>query len=263
MDILRKSLAPISSKAWEEINETAADILTSVLSARKFVDVEGPKGWDYAALSEGRLNVAANQKGDVKFGINQVMPLIESRLPFELNIWELDNSERGCEDIELGNLEDAARKIAQFEEKVIYEGLKQAGIEGLKESSDFDKIAFPKSVDAILSAVTKGIAQMKQASIEGPYSLVLNQDKWEKTQSFVQGYPLTKRLENMLGGSIIMAPFVKDAYLVSERGGNFKLVLGQDLSIGYESHNNKTVQLYFTESFTFKILEPKAVIVFE
>lgn len=263
MDILRKSLAPISGPAWEEINETAVDVLTSVLSARKFIDIEGPKGWDYAALSEGRLNVPANQKGDVKYGINQVMPLVESRLPFELNIWELDNAERGCEDIELDNLENAARKIAQFEENIIYEGLSKANIKGLKEASEHKKISFPDNGNDILAAVTKGIAQMKKASIEGPYSLVLNSDKWEKVQSFVQGYPLTKRLENMLGGSIIMAPYVKDAFLVTERGGDFKMVIGQDLSIGYESHNNKVVQLYFTESFTFKILDPKAVLVFE
>lgn len=263
MDILRKTLAPISSKAWEEINETATDVLTSVLSARKFVDVEGPKGWDYAALSEGRLDVPSNQKEDVKYGINKVMPLVESRLPFELNIWELDNIERGCEDIELDNLEEAARKIAQFEENIIYNGLKKAGIEGLKGSSDFDKFKFPNETNDILPAIAKGIAQMKKASIEGPYSLVLSSDKWEEIQSIVQGYPPIKRLENMLGGSIILAPFVKDAFLVSERGGDFKLVLGKDLSIGYESHNNKTVQLYFAESFTFKILEPKAVIVFE
>jgi len=38
-------------------------------------------------------------------------------------------------------------------------------------------------------------------------------------------------------------------------------VLGQDLSIGYESHNNKTVQLYFTESFTFQVIDPAAVLV--
>ncbi len=263
MDILRKTLAPISGKAWEEMNETAADVLKSVLSARKFVDVEGPKGWDYAALSEGRLNVPENQKGEVKYGVNKVMPLVEGRIPFELNIWELDNIERGCENIDLENLEKAAGKIARFEENIIYEGFKEASIDGLKKSSDFDKISFPENGNEILTAVTKGLAQMKEASIEGPYSLVLSADKWQNVQNFVQGYPLTKRLENMLGGSIIMAPFIKDAYLVSERGGDFKLTIGKDLSIGYESHNNKTVQLYFTESFTFKVIEPKAVIVFE
>lgn len=263
MDILKKSLAPISGKAWDEINETAAEVLISVLSARKFIDVEGPKGLNYAALAEGKLNVPANQKGDVKYGVNQVMPLVEARLPFELNIWELDNTERGSEAVDLDNLEEAAKKIAQFEEKIIYEGFSDANIKGLKKSSDYDQITFPDESSEILAAVAKGIGQMKQESIEGPYSLIVSNDKWQKIQNFLHGYPLANRLENMLGGSIIMAPYVKEAFLVSERGGDFRMVLGQDLSIGYESHNKNTVQLYFTESFTFKVLEPKAILAYK
>lgn len=261
MDTLRKSLAPISDEAWKEINSTAKDILTSVLSARKFVDVDGPRGWDYAALSTGRIQVPGNQKGPVKYGIHQVMPLVEARVPFELNIWELDNVARGAEDIDLDPLEDAARKIAQFEESAIFEGFKPGGIAGLKSSSVYDGLVFPESGDEILAAVSLALSKFKAASVEGPYSLVLNTEKWQKVNSYVRGYPLRKQLESLLGGSIIMAPYVNDAYLVSERGGDFRMVIGQDVSIGYESHNSKTVQLYFTESFTFQITEPAAVAV--
>ncbi|MFW5687761.1 MAG: family 1 encapsulin nanocompartment shell protein, partial [Bacteroidota bacterium] len=132
MDILRKSLAPISDKAWKEINETSKDVLTSVLSARKFVDVEGPKGWDFAALSTGRIDVPENQDGALEYGVHQVLPLVEVRIPFELNIWELDNVARGAEDIDLDSLEEAAREIAKFEENAIFEGFKAANIKGLK-----------------------------------------------------------------------------------------------------------------------------------
>ena len=263
MDILRKSLAPISQQAWAEINETAVDVLSSVLSARKFVDVEGPKGWDFAALSTGRIQVPANQKDAVKYGIHQVLPLVEARIPFELNVWELDNVARGAQDIDLGPLEEAARKLAQFEEKALYEGFKPANIAGLKASSVFAAIAFPAEGDQILGMVLEAVTKLKASSIEGPYTLVLNPEKWQQVNSFVKGYPLRKQLEGILGGSIIMAPYVKDGYLISERGGDFKMVIGQDISIGYESHNSKTVQLYFTESFTFHVIEPKAVAVFK
>lgn len=47
---------------------------------------------------------------------------------------------------------------------------------------------------------------------------------------------------------------------MTTRGGDLELVLGQDLAIGYERHGAETVTLYFTESFTFRILEPAAVI---
>jgi uncharacterized linocin/CFP29 family protein len=50
--------------------------------------------------------------------------------------------------------------------------------------------------------------------------------------------------------------------LVSVRGGDLELVLGQDLSIGYDSHTTDTVKLYFTESFTFRIVDPKVMIFF-
>ena len=36
--------------------------------------------------------------------------------------------------------------------------------------------------------------------------------------------------------------------------------MGQDLSIGYAAHDRENVELYITESFTFRILEEKAAI---
>ena len=76
MDILKKALAPISEEAWELMNGVAKSILLSQLSARKFVTVDGPKGWDFGAVPLGRLDLADDQ--DVKYGIRQILPLIET-----------------------------------------------------------------------------------------------------------------------------------------------------------------------------------------
>jgi uncharacterized linocin/CFP29 family protein len=263
MEILRRRLAPIADAAWQEINEQSQRVLTSVLSARRFVDVEGPKGWNYAALSTGRIDVPKDQSGNVEYGIHKVLPLVEVRIPFELDIWELDNVVRGARDINLGGMEDAARELARFEEDVIYNGFPAAYIKGLKSCDLYDTGAFPETGDEILASVAKVLAQLKANSIEGPYTLVLGQKKWEQVNSFVNGYPLQQQLQVMLGGSIIMAPNIDDAYIVSERGGDLKMVIGQDISIGYKAHNTKSVQLYFTESFTFHLIEPAAVAVFK
>jgi len=34
----------------------------------------------------------------------------------------------------------------------------------------------------------------------------------------------------------------------------------QDLAIGYKTHDTHDVELYFTESFTFRVLEPAAAV---
>lgn len=263
MDILRRSLAPIADAAWKEIHKTSHEVLHSVLSARKVVDVDGPKGWDFAAIPTGRIEVPQDQVGNVEYGIHKVLPMLEARIPFELNIWELDNVARGAQDIDLSGLENAAREIAKFEENAIYEGFAASNIRGLKSCNEYDTPAFPEHGAEIIGAVAHVLSQFKAKSIEGPYSLVLSQKKWETINSYTNGYPLRKQLETLLGGSIIMAPFIEDAYLVSERGGDLNLVIGQDLSIGYKAHDNKTVQLYFTETFSFHIIEPAAVAVFK
>ena len=81
----------------------------------------------------------------------------------------------------------------------------------------------------------------------------------------LQGYPVKMQAENVLGGSVLLSPYLSgqfenEAYMISLRGGDFEIILGQDLSIGYEKHTDKFVTLYFSESLTFRILEPAAVI---
>lgn len=262
MDIFKKSLAPITDAAWNEIYDEATDIFNSVLSARRFVDVDGPKGLDYGGVHTGRIDIESNKKDSVQYGMNRLLPLVESRVGFSLNIWELDNAARGAEDIDLNGLEKAAREIASFEEQAIYYGLEKAGIEGIKQQSEHDSDTLPESTSKLMNALSKELSVFICDGIEGPYSLVLNENDWERLSSQIDDYPLRRQIKDMLGGSIILSPFIEEAFLVSERGGDFRLTLGQDLSIGYHFHDKENVELYFTESFTFQCFEPAAICVF-
>ena len=259
MDILRRQLAPISSAAWEEIDGQAKRVLKAYLSARRVVDVEGPKGWGYAAEPLGRLDVPEGQKAGVNYGIYKVQPLVEARIPFDLNMWELDNALRGAADLDLDAMEKAATKIAQFEEQAIYYGFEPGGITGLKASSPYKALQITPDREKVVEVISGGVAQFIEASVEGPYTLVAGPAMWGFLSSAGKGYPLKKQLEKLLDGAIILSPSVKDGFLFSTRGGDMSLILGQDLSIGYLSHDSKTVKLYFTESFTFRVIDPAAV----
>ena len=50
------------------------------------------------------------------------------------------------------------------------------------------------------------------------------------------------------------------APVLSLRGGDFLFNNGQDLSIGYESHDVEAVQLYIEESFAFQVATPEAAV---
>jgi uncharacterized linocin/CFP29 family protein len=64
----------------------------------------------------------------------------------------------------------------------------------------------------------------------------------------------------LIDGKVFWAPGVNGALLASVRGGDFELVVGRDLSIGYESHSNDVVRLYLQESMTFRVLSPEAAV---
>ena len=74
------------------------------------------------------------------------------------------------------------------------------------------------------------------------------------------GYPVLEHLRLILEGPVVWAPAVEGAVVVSQRGGDFELVVGQDLSIGYLDHDRETVSLYLEESVTFRAAGPEAAI---
>ncbi|QJT10269.1 family 1 encapsulin nanocompartment shell protein [Oceanidesulfovibrio marinus] len=263
MDILKRSLAPITEEAWDEIDSTARDVLSGLLSARRVVDVEGPMGWDYAAVPLGRLVVPEGTQPDgLEYGLNTVQPLVEVRAHFDLDIWEVDSIIRGAKGINLDNLEDAARRMASFEENAVYKGMSTASITGLMESSPYGTLHVSGKAEDILHQVTRGIQAMMAESIEGPYALVVNPQMWLSMSTYVQGYPLKKHLEEQLGGPVLISSFLDGACLVSTRGGDMRMVVGQDMAIGYYRHDKTTVSLYFTESFTFQVFEPHAIVTY-
>ena len=56
------------------------------------------------------------------------------------------------------------------------------------------------------------------------------------------------------------APGVTGAVVLSLRGGDFCFESGQDISIGYESHDADVVRLYLEESFSFHVATPEAAV---
>src|SRR3954471_10753064 len=102
MSHLHRHLAPISSEAWEEIEEEAKRTLKVTLAARKVVDFSGPKGWQKAAVGTGRVKeLKTGPRAGVSAAQRQVLPLVELRAMFELSREELDAVDRGSKNPDL------------------------------------------------------------------------------------------------------------------------------------------------------------------
>jgi uncharacterized linocin/CFP29 family protein len=55
-------------------------------------------------------------------------------------------------------------------------------------------------------------------------------------------------------------PGIQGAVVVSMRGGDFLFDPGEDISIGYDHAGPKSVDLYLSESFSFRVVTPQAAV---
>jgi uncharacterized linocin/CFP29 family protein len=263
LDLLKRKLAPVLPAAFAAVDAEAARVLKLNLAGRRIVDFRGPHGWDLAAVNTGRLTMVADDPNrDVPFGIRQAQPLVELRVPIRLPIMELDSIARGAPDPDLRAVVAAAEKVAQFEDSAIFNGLPEAGIVGIIQASPHHAHKLPPDVTHLPRAILTARETLRQAGVDGPYALVLDAAYTAQVLAAAEdGYPLSKRLtEAVLDGPLVRAPAIEGGVLLSVRGGDYELTVGQDLSIGYAAHDPHTVELYLTESFTFRVLEAASAV---
>jgi uncharacterized linocin/CFP29 family protein len=67
-------------------------------------------------------------------------------------------------------------------------------------------------------------------------------------------------VRDLIDGPLVWAPGLDGAVVLSMRGGDFQLTVGQDFSIGYLDHDAERVRLYIEESFTFWLQTPEAAV---
>ncbi len=261
MNNLHRNLAPISETAWAQIEEEAKRTLKRYLAARKVVDVDGPKGFDLSAVGTGHLRSLETPGGDVQASVREVSPVVEFRVPFELSREAIDDVERGSEDSDWQPLKDAAEKIAFAEDRAVFEGYAAAGIQGIREGSSNTSIKLPASIKNYPDTIAHALSELRFAGVNGPYVLVLGADAYAAASGGSdEGYPMLHHLQELIDGEIVWAPAIKGGFVISTRGGDFKLSIGQDISIGYLSHTDTTVKLYLQESFTFQFYTSEAVV---
>jgi uncharacterized linocin/CFP29 family protein len=262
MNNLHRALAHISDAAWAQIEEEASRTLKRHLAARRVVDVDGPKGTDFSAVGTGHLRQIQTPGDGVEAAQRDVRALVELRVPFELTRQAIDDIERGSNDSDWDPLKEAARKIAFAEDRAVFDGYGGAGIQGIRQGTSNPVLTLPPSVKGYPGVVAQAVSQLRLAGVNGPYTLLLGTAPYTAIGGATDdGYPVLQHIQRLVDGKIIWAPAIEGGVVLTTRGGDFQLTIGQDLSIGYLSHSATAVQLYFQETLAFLMLTSEASVV--
>jgi uncharacterized linocin/CFP29 family protein len=259
MNNLHRELAPISDAAWASIEEEARRTFRRHVAARRVVDVGEPAGLGLSSVGTGHVGQIEPPADGVSARLRTSQQIVELRVPFTLDRQDIDDVERGAQDSDWQPVKDAAKQVAFAEDRIIFNGYQAAGIAGIRESSSNPALTLPADVREYPNAVSQAVSSLRLAGVGGPYALLLSADAYTAvSETADHGYPIKEHLTRVLDGEIIWAPAIDGAFLLSSRGGDYELRLGQDLSIGYLSHDADRVQLYFQESLTFLVYTAEA-----
>jgi len=120
-------------------------------------------------------------------------------------------------------------------------------------------MAIPAEVRAYPEVIARAVSQLRLVGVNGPYSVLLSSDAYTAlSKTSDHGYPVLDHVKGLIDGEIIWAPAITGAFVLTTRGGDFGLYIGEDVSIGYLSHNDKKVRLYLEETLTFLLLTTEA-----
>jgi uncharacterized linocin/CFP29 family protein len=261
MNNLHRELAPISDVAWADIEEETSRTFKRHLAGRRVVDVHGPAGTDLSAVGTGHLRTIAAPREGIVARQREVKALVELRVPFTLERQAIDDVARGANDSDWQPAKDAARQLAFSEDAAIFEGYGAAGIEGVRQGTSNPKMTLPSNVNEYPDAIAQGLSRLRLVGVNGPYAVLLGADAYTAlAETSDHGYPVLEHVKRLVDDKIIWAPAIQGAFVITTRGGDFDLHIGQDVSIGYLSHTDTAVRLYLQETFTFLYLTAEAAV---
>jgi uncharacterized linocin/CFP29 family protein len=261
MNNLHRELAPISDAAWVQIEEEISRTLKRYLAGRRVVDVHGPEGTGLSAVGTGHLLTIAAPRDGVVARQREVKALVELRVPFELDRQAIDDVDRGANDSDWQPAKEAARQIAFAEDGAIFEGYAAGGIGGIRQGTSNPITTLPTDVREYPQAISQALSRLRLVGVNGPYSVLLGANAYTAlAETSDHGYPVLEHVKRLVDDKIIWAPAIAGAFVLTTRGGDFDLHIGQDFSIGYSGHTEDAVRLYLQETFTFLLLTAEAAV---
>jgi len=265
MEWLRRNAAPLSQKAWQEIDNIALAMFKQTVVARRIVDFDGPRGWNHVATQLGTFKAATTPKiaGKVKYSVPDVMLLTELRADFSISWADIDIFERVGPTLESKAIEEAARDIALAEDALVLYG--SAGTPGLLSPKETPRVKMSdwSQPGRLVADLLSAVEQLDTLAVKGPYEAVLSPHHYYSylRQTGEGGvYPAAKQLGIVIA-KVYSSPAVEGAALFSTRGGDFMITVGGDFTVGYRAHDDKSIHLFAVETIAAQVLTPEAVCV--
>lgn len=261
MSHLNRDAAPFDASLWEKIDERAVEAARDAITARRFLPVDGPYGVGLTAVElgdDGFHSEAGEDEAEAVISRAVSVPML--RRPFSLSIRRIEAHRQMGQPLIFTPVQDAAEAIVRREERFIYYGAPEMGLEGLLNANGHHQVAAGdwSQVDKALDDVLAAVNALDQAGFPGPYALALSPGMYNDLFRRYEGTDMLQleHLNRLCELGVYKAPIENGAVIDPHVG---QLVIGQDLAAGYAHQDGIHYHLYLSESLVMMLEEPEAV----
>lgn len=262
MSYLNREMAPFDPALWEQIDAEAVTAARETLSARRFLDVQGPYGLGLTSVEIGEDGYCS-QVGEGEAGavLSRALSVPMLRKEFLLSIRRIEAYSSMGQPLDLSPVQTAAEAVARREEGFIYYGHRDFGLDGLMTAANSlrHNIGDWANVDQALTDVLRAVELLDGEGCHGPYVLALSPVLYNGLFRRYEGTDMLQleHLGRLCQRGVFKAPVEGGVVLDATRAG--RLLIGQDLRAGYTGHDGIHYRLYVSESIVLVLDQPQAV----
>lgn len=257
-DYLGRADAPISAGTWKMLDTTMIGAAKSQLSGRRLISIEGPFGLGLKSIPLSDCEIADGISGSPMIPVNLVTST------FYLNKRDLAACEHAGAFLDLDPVACAAMACAAKEDGLIFSGIQETP--GLLAAEGSSSLALGKwdKVGAAADQIIKAVTLLDEAGFHGPYCMGLAPSQYNL---LLRRYPQAdgtelEHVRTILGGDVIKAPVLKKGGVVLASGPQYcSLVIGQDMSIGFNGPAGNAYEFSVSESLALLIRAADAICV--
>jgi len=267
---LNREVSGLEEAIWQRIDAAALTAAAECLTARRFLAVEGPYGIGLTSLEGGAEERITDDASDaaqdglaVTVG-SRALPVPMLQQPCALSVRRVEGHRQLSLPLDLRPVEDAAEAVARSEERLIYHGVPQLGLDGLTTVAgrattpcgDWNDLA------RALADVLAGVNRLDANGFSGPYALALEPARYNALFRRFEGSDMLQvdHLRRLCEAGLYKAP-VQGGVLVDPRVGN--LTIGQDLRVGFSTNDGVHLKLFVSESLVLLLDDPGAICTLE
>ncbi len=255
MDPLNRPLAPFGDEIWTVIDQAAAQVAADLLTARRFLEVEGPYGLGFTSIEAGGDDVSDRSdptEAVAVLGAALSVPMLWKG--FGLSLRRLAAHQQHGQPLDLTAVTEAAEAVARLEERLIYHGDQRTGLAGLLTAPGAAAVKGGDwtRLDQALADVLAAITTLAEGGYAGPYALVAEPKLYTGLYRPYADSELLQidHIARLCRRGIFKAA-ITGALIIDPRAA--RLVVGQDLMAGFASLDGVHCRLFLSESLVLAI----------